>query len=121
MDEATVYHVGLNTSLLINSHIAIMTINKSKDQKTSFKETYMNLLLIVTCLSCYNKSTVKARNLKLLDLNFNLIYRSRFKVQVNNSSFIAGQSHSLCFLGLGEPEVSCNAQGLYTAVFVFLP
>ena len=36
---------GLNTSLLINSHIAIMTINKSKDQKTSFKEAYMNLLL----------------------------------------------------------------------------
>ena len=38
--------IGLNTSLLINSHIAIMTINKSKDQKTSFKEAYMNLLLI---------------------------------------------------------------------------
>ena len=43
MDETQV--VGLNTSLLINSHIAIMTINKSKDQKTSFKEAYMNLLL----------------------------------------------------------------------------
>ena len=38
-------HIGLNTSLLINSHIAIMTINKSKDQKTSFKEAYINLLL----------------------------------------------------------------------------
>ena len=25
--------LGLNTSLLINSHIAIMTINKSKDQR----------------------------------------------------------------------------------------
>ena len=39
------WYLGLNTSLLINSHIAIMTINKSKDQKTSFKEAYMNLLL----------------------------------------------------------------------------
>ena len=45
MGKVEIGYFGLNTSLLINSHIAIMTINKSKDQKTSFKEAYMNLLL----------------------------------------------------------------------------
>ena len=45
------FFLGLNTSLLINSHIAIMTINKSKDQKTSFKEAYMNLLLRILSLA----------------------------------------------------------------------
>ena len=43
--ESCTYLIGLNTSLLINSYKTIITINKSKDQKTSFKEAFMNLLL----------------------------------------------------------------------------
>ena len=47
--------IGLNTSLLINSQITIMTIHESKDQKTSFKEPYMNLLLgyLFTADKCF--------------------------------------------------------------------
>ena len=50
--------LGLNTSLLINSHITIMTVNKSKDQKTSFKEAYMNLLLTVLLISLKTKAGI---------------------------------------------------------------